>query len=269
MPATSTPRHTRPEPPVRDPSRDIDRQGFERDHGRDPGFGGRPPGQNRPTGGGGDGDSGDGYRGRGPRELLGRIRLALSFVLAGDLIFFLSLISAFFVRHAGGRYDAADTFIPELRPVVIPTALWCATGCLILSSAALEYGRRQLFHEMDVIEEWLGLGRPMARRAWPWFAAAAALGGAYLGGVGLAWREIGSEGIRFASSPDSTFFFVLTGTHSAHIVLGLLLLGAACWGLYRLRRIEQRQVLADCAAWFWHTMGAFWVLLFGLLVWGR
>ncbi len=153
--------------------------------------------------------------------------------------------------------------------MVVPTALWIGTGCLILSCAALEYGRRQLFHEMDVIEEWLGMGRPMARRAWPWFAGAAALGGAYLGGVGLAWRAVASAGIRFSSSSDSAFFFVLTGTHSAHIVLGLMLLAVACWGLYRLRRIAKRQVLADCAAWFWHTMGAFWVLLFGLLVWGR
>ncbi len=259
MPATFPPRTTRTEP-------SRQHEGLR----HDPGYGGRPPGQNRPTGGGGDGDNGgDRYRGRGPRELLNRYRLALSFILAGDLVFFLSLVSAFFVRGTGGHFDAADNYIADWHPIVVPTALWFATGFLILSSATVEYGRRQLFREMDVIEEWLGLGRPMAGRTWPWLAATAALGAGYLGGVWLAWREIASENIRFTTSPDSAFFYVLTGSHALHICAGILLLAAGTVGLYRLRRVEQRQVLVDCVAWFWHTMAGFGLLLFALLLCAR
>ncbi len=260
MPATYSPRPTRTEPG----------QPGRHDQQHDPGFGGRPPGKNRPTGGGGDGDNGDdGFRSRGPRELLQRYRLVLSFVLAADLVFFLSLVSAFFVRHTAGHFDAADNYIADWRPLTIPTSLWVATGFLILSSATIEFGRRQMFREMDVIEEWLGMGRPMSGRTWPWLAATAGLGGAYLFGVWTSWREVGEAGFRFASSPDSAFFFVLTGSHALHIAAGLLLLAAGAVGLYRLRKIEQRQVLVDCIAWFWHTMGAFWVLLFALLLLAR
>ncbi len=126
-----------------------------------------------------------------------------------------------------------------------------------------------LFREMDVIEEWLGLGRPMARRTWPWLAATAGLGAAYLAGVSLAWRDVARQNIHFTSSPDSAFFFVLTGSHALHIALGLLLLAAGSLGLYRLRRVEQRQAMVDSIAWFWHTMGAFWLLLFALLLFAR
>ena len=88
MPATYTPRHLPGE--------------LEQ---KDPGFGGRPPVRNRPTGGGGDGDSDDGgFTRRGPRETLQRVRLGLYVVLAADLVFFLSLISAFFVRQGSGRF---------------------------------------------------------------------------------------------------------------------------------------------------------------------
>ena len=253
MPATYTPRSTPAE---------LDR--------KDPGFGGRPPVRNRPTGGGGDGDSGDdGLGGRGPRELLQRFRLGLSFVLAADLVFFLSLVSAFFVRQGSGHFDAADTFIAEARPYPIPIALWFATGFLVVSSATIEYGRRQLFQEMDVIEEWLGMGHPMARRTWPWLAATAGLGGAYLGCIGFAWRQLAADGIHLTSNPASAFFFILTGSHAAHVLVGLLLLTASAWGLYRLRRVERRQILVDCAAWFWHAMSAFWLILFGLLAFSR
>ncbi len=237
---------------------------------KDPGFGGRPPLRNRPTGGGGDGDNGDdGLRGRGPRELLQRYRLGLSFILAADLIFFLSLISAFFVRQSGGHFDAADNYIADWRPFVLPTSIWFATGFLILSSVTMEFGRRQLFREMDVIEEWLGLGRPMARRTWPWIAATAALGAAYLSCTWMAWRELGQEGIRFATSPTSAFFFVLTGSHALHIIAGVALLAVGAAGLFRLRRVEQRQILVDCVAWFWHAMGVFWLILFTLLAFTR
>lgn len=249
MPVTYTPRTVQAEP---------DR--------KDPGFGGRPPLRNRPTGGGGDGDNGDdGLRGRGPRELLQRYRFVLSFILAADLIFFLSLVSAFFVRQSSGHFDASDNYIADQHPFAIPTALWFSTGFLILSSVTIEFGRRQLFREMDVIEEWLGLGRPMARRTWPWLAFTAALGAAYLACMWLAWREVASEGIRFASSPESAFFFVLTGSHGLHIIGGILLLAVSAFGLFRLGRVEQRQILVDCVAWFWHTMGAFWLFLFALL----
>ncbi len=261
MPATYIPRTTQTE---------QDRRNQRDEQRRDPGFGGRPPLRNRPTGGGGDGDNGDdGLRGRGPRELLQRYRMGLSFLLAGDLIFFLSLVSAFFVRQSTGHFDAADNYIADWRPFPLPAALWFATGFLILSSATIEYGRRQLFREMDVIEEWLGMGRPMARRTWPWLAATAGLGAGYLTCVWLTWRELASEGVRFTTSPDSAFFFVLTGSHSLHILAGLLLLAGGTFGLYRLRRVEQRQVLVDCIAWFWHAMGFFWLLLFGMLAYSR
>ena len=263
MPATYTHRPAQTEPGRRDPDRrDPDR--------RDPGFGGRPPLRNRPTGGGGDGDHGGGGEHRhGPGELLRRCRLGLSFVLAGDLIFFLSLISAFFVRQSTGHFDAADNYIADWQPLPVPVALWFGTGFLILSSVTAEFGRRQLFQEMDVIEEWLGLGRPMARRTWPWLLATGCLGGAYLACMSLAWHQFSSAGVHFASSPGSAFFFVLTGSHALHMLAGLVLLAIAVLGLYRLRRVEYRQILVDCIAWFWHAMTSFWILLFVLLAYAR
>ena len=238
---------------------------------REPGFGGKPPLSNRPYGGGGgDGDSGDdGLRGRGPRELLQRYRLVLSFVLVTDFVCFLALISAFFVRQSSGHFDAGDNYIADWRPFTLPAAVWISTGFLLLSCVTVEYARRQLFREMDVIEEWLGLGQPMAGRTWPWLAATGALGIAYLASTWVAWRQLKQQGIRFASDPDSAFYYVLSGSHALHVLFGVLLLALGGWGLYGLRRVEQRQILVDCIAWFWHAMGAIWLVLFALLVFAR
>ncbi len=137
---------------------------------KDTGIGGKPPVDRRPTGGGGGDDNWDNHpQGRrGPRELLTRYRLGLFFALAGDLMFFIALVSAFFVRQNAGHFDPRDNYVSDWHPLAIPPILWINTAILLLSSLSIEIARQHLFHEVDVMEEWLGLGRPAVRRASPW-----------------------------------------------------------------------------------------------------
>jgi cytochrome c oxidase subunit III len=44
---------------------------------------------------------------------------------------------------------------------------------------------------------------------------------------------------------------------------------ACLLALSRLRRIESRQIAVDATAWFWHTMGFAWLILFAVLELGQ
>jgi cytochrome c oxidase subunit 3 len=236
---------------------------------KDTGIGGKPPLDRRPTGGGGDGDNWDDrpHGRRGPRELLTRYRLLVIFALAGDLMFFVALVSAFFVRQSSGHFDAAENYVSDWHPLAVPSILWINTAILLLSSITVEIARRQLFREIDVMEEWLGLGRPAVKRAAPWLVATLVLGCLFLAGQWIAWEQLVQQGFRYNSpDPSSHFFYLITGTHGLHLVLGILGIAAALVLLYTLRRVELRQVVVDCTAWYWHTMGLFWIFLFALLV---
>lgn len=233
------------------------------------GIGGKPPVDRRPTGGGGGGD--DNWENRrpgrrGPRELLNRFRLGLFFALAGDLMFFIALVSAFFVRQTAGHFDPRQNYITDWHPLAIPPILWINTAILLLSSLTIEISRRQLFHEIDVMEEWFGLGRPAVKRAVPWLIATFVLGCLFLGGQWMAWGQLESQGLFFASNPNCHFFYLITIAHAFHLLLGIVALGAALGALYLLHRVEMRQIVLDCTAWYWHTMSLFWVFLFVLLV---
>lgn len=250
MPATYTPRtHVEPER-------------------REPGFGGRPPVDRRPTGGGGDGDNWDNrpQGRRGPRELLVSYRFLMLFGLSGDLMFFIALVSAFFVRQTTGHFDAYNNYINDWHPILIPPVLWLSTLVLGISSFTMEMARRHMFRETDVMDEWLGLGKPTARRAFPWLAATTVLGFVFLSGQWIAWKQLAQQGVFFKSNPSSHFFYLITGLHAAHLVIGLLALAWAIAALHALRRVETRQIAVDCAAWYWHCMGIFWLFLFVLLV---
>jgi cytochrome c oxidase subunit III len=235
---------------------------------KDTGFGGKPPLDRRPTGGGGDGENWENRPPgrRGPREMLSRYRMLVFFALAGDLMFFAALVSAFFVRQSTGHFSASNTWVLDWHPLAIPPVLWINTAVILLSSLTMEIARRQLFREVDVMEEWLGMGRPMVRRTAPWLFATAGLGMLFLVGQWIAWKQLAGEGVFFASNPSSHFFYLITGSHGIHLFFGVLALAASIVGLFVLRRVETRQTVVDCTAWYWHSMGIFWVFLFGLLV---
>ncbi|WP_263375652.1 cytochrome c oxidase subunit 3 [Granulicella aggregans] len=260
MPGTLTPIETE-----RRPERRPQRRTDEPDHG-DHGNGRRPPPDKR-TGGGGDNDGWNErpQGSRGPREKLKRYRLGVFFALAGDLMFFVAIVSAFFVSQASGRFDAYNNFINPWLPTAIPPVLWLNTGVLIISSVTAEIARRKMFHQFDVMEEWFGLGKPTSRRAMPWLAATAFLGLVFLAGQWLAWQQLNLQGVFMRSNVSSHFFFLITGVHGIHLVLGVGALVGALLSLRYSQQVENRQIIVDCSVWYWHSMGFFWIFLFVLL----
>src|SRR5450631_1040902 len=150
---------------------------------RDPGIGGKPPVDRRPTGGDGDDDEWKKMGRGGPRELLRRFRFIIFSALAGDMMFFLALAVMFFAHQGTGHFDPrTSNFVGDWHPVQLPTLLFLNTAVLILSSLTMEVARRQIFREFDVVEEWLGLGRPALKRALPWVGATLLLGGLFVAG---------------------------------------------------------------------------------------
>ncbi len=253
MPATYTPTETDPRSRRRDPE--------------DGGNGRRPPTDKR-TGGGGDNDNWNNRPPgrRGPRERLIRYRLGLFFALSAVFMFFIAIVSVFFVAQSTGHWDANSRYINEWLPTTVPPLLWLNTLVLVLSSITIEIARRHMFHEVDVMEEWLGMGKPSTARAVPWVIATVVLGSLFLAGHVAAWNQLASQRVFFRTSPSSHSFYLITGVHAAHLLIGVLALAAALGGLYWSKQMENRQICVDCAAWYWHSMGALWLLLFALLV---
>jgi cytochrome c oxidase subunit 3 len=240
---------------------------------KDPGIGGKPPAGKLPTGGGGGGDD-DGARPdrRGPRQPLYRFRLFVFSALAGDTMFFAVLVLFFFVRQTGLQMDPrTHHFSTDWHRVQLPPILYLNTAVLLLSTLTMELARHNIFREMDVLEEWLGLGRPALRRALPWVAATLLLGLLFLAGQSIAWGQLTAQGYGFNrwSTPSSYFFYLITGLHAAHVVLGVAGLALCLCALGWFRRVELRQIAVDATAWYWHTMALAWLLLLAVLEFGQ
>ena len=240
---------------------------------KEPGIGGKPPLDRRPTGGGGGGGDDDRqHERRGPRELLHKIRFSVFSILAADMMFFAILVALFFARQAGTHMDPrTHEQIGDWHPVLLPPILFLNTAILLLSSLTMEIARRNIFREIDVLEEWLGLGHPALQRTLPWMGGTLALGILFLAGQWVAWCQLIAQGFAFnhASTPASYFFYIITGLHAAHLIAGVIALAVALAIIRRLKRVELRQIAVDATAWYWHAMGVAWLVLFAVLVIGQ
>lgn len=256
MPTILTP------PGVRQPRRPSSDHLGEGDNGS----GRRPPTDKR-TGGNGDGDNwSDRPQGRrGPRERLSRARVGLFFALGGDLMFFVALVSVFFVAKTSGHFDAYSRYVNDWLPTSIPSILWLNTAVLLLSSVSAEIARRSMFREQDLMDEWFGFGRPTSRRAAIWLSTTLVLGGLFLAGQIVAWRQLAAQRVFFNSNASSHFFYLITVTHALHLFLGIGGLIMALVLLARSRQLATRQIFVDATVWYWHAMGLLWAFLFILL----
>ena len=87
----------------------------------------------------------------------------------------------------------------------------------------------------------------------------------------VAWRELAASGFYLATSPSSSFVYLLTGMHGIHLLGGVLVL------LVRRRRAPLAQVagislavvILDATAWYWHFMTFLWVYILCLLEFAR
>ena len=257
-------------PPILTPPEIDPRKRREEIREGDNGNGRRPPIDKR-TGGNGEGDNwNDRPQGqRGPRERLSQVRIGVFFALFAVLMFFIAIVSAFFVTKATGHVDAYSRYINEWLPTAIPSILWLNTAALLISSVTAEVARQAMFHEVDAMDEWIGFGRPISKRATLWLSLTLLLGMLFLAGQWIAWSQLAAQHVFFRSNPSSHFFYLITITHAVHLFLGIVALIVALAALQFSRSLSTRQVIVDTTVWYWHVMGALWIFLFLLLEFGQ
>ena len=154
-------------------------------------------------------------------------------------------ITAFFVALVIAYYWRKRT-PPFWQPVPLPKSLWLSTGLIITSSVTFE-SARQLFRK----GQW--------RTASHFLLATATLGAAFLASQLTAWRNLVMHGAYLAKNPHSSFFYLFTGLHAAHLVGGLIALFVVTLG--KMRRRET----VDVVAYYWHYLGILWIALFYIL----
>jgi cytochrome c oxidase subunit III len=59
-------------------------------------------------------------------------------------------------------------------------------------------------------------------------------------------------------------YFIMTGLHALHIVIGLLLIAVVMWKIYSGKVHSKRAALLDNSGLYWHLVDIIWIFLFPL-----
>jgi len=202
---------------------------------------------------------------------LRRARLGLSVGIIGIGMVFVSFASAYVVRQGLPTLDPrTNLLVHDWFPSPLPALLFFNTGVLLLSSVTMELARRQVtrfvapMHRLSSPNFFIG-----REGALLWLAITAALGVVFLRGQWIVWRELEGSGFYVATGPSSSFFYLLTGTHGAHLLGGIFALLAAGAVMLSRRSAESRAVVLDVTGWYWHFMAVLWVCILCLLEFAR
>jgi cytochrome c oxidase subunit 3 len=108
---------------------------------------------------------------------------------------------------------------------------------------------------------WAQLGIEHNRK---WRLVAGLGTGALLGIVFLViqWFEWGNRPFGLASTPYSSLYYVVTGFHMAHVVVGVLMLLALTFWSYQGMFNSRRFAHIHIGALYWHFVDAVWLAVF-------
>jgi len=168
-------------------------------------------------------------------------------VLAAVLMMFAALSSVYIYIRANEE---------QRQPIAMPSMFFVSTGLILVSSGTFQRAKRSLQQD-----------RPRAYLRW--LLATLALGIAFLASQLVGWRELARAGVYFAGHPRSSFFYLATGLHGAHLIGGIGLVLVLVFRRLRpgwLLHGEKNSTWHGVVGLYWHTMDGIWVWLFLLLL---
>lgn len=168
-------------------------------------------------------------------------QLGLWVFLATVTMLFAGFTSAILVRRTSSDW----------QPIPLPGLLWLNTALLLLSSVTMERVRALARNE-----RWASLKG--------WLIVTTLLGVLFVAGQVEAWRQLASEGVYLPGNPHSSFFYILTGAHAAHLLGGVFALVYLLTRTLGSGRTPTRARVNLCAT-YWHFVDGLWVFLFVML----
>ena len=171
------------------------------------------------------------------------------FLLLVVLMTFGGMIGAYIVIATNGA--------AEWRPFDLPIQVWISTALILISSVTYEFAKYALYEGRD-------------ERSRKLLILTTALGAAFISSQILVWLAMVNRGLYLRGNPYAGFFYILTAVHAVHVIGGIVALGAILlrtWNGGTVSDDEEvyRRNLATSVGWYWHFMGALWIVLFILL----
>lgn len=189
----------------------------------------------------------DKFVGRDLRDADARLKTAMILFIGSEAAIF----GSFFAALLYARFHAAvwppegmprfDIFLPAVNTgILLGSSVTCH-----LAHIALEKGRRD------------GVVAALLLTIF--------LGALFLCGQAYEYGVLHGEAFTIQSGIFGTTFFMLTGFHGLHVLMGIVFLNVVYGAVMRGRITEEQHFPLRAASWYWHFVDAVWVCVFSIV----
>lgn len=181
----------------------------------------------------------------GPSLGLKHGKLGMWMFLASEVMFFTALIGAYLAFRISGQ-AVVPTEDMNLPLAALNTFLLIVSSfTVVLAFDAIEDGDQSRFIAF--------------------LLASLALGTIFVGIQAVEWTELLNHGVTPDSSLFGTTFYVLTGFHGLHVIIGLLWLAFVLLKAFRGDFSQHNNVGVETFGLYWHFVDIVWIILFTII----
>ena len=159
------------------------------------------------------------------------------------VMIFISLSSAYIVKKGAGNWQYIE----------LPSLFQVTTGLILLSSITMHFAYFSA-KKNNLLNIRLGV------------ILTALLAGGFIYGQIAAWNEMVQNGAFFVGNPASSFIYVFTGVHIAHLIGGIVFLAIVLVSAFRYQVHSKRLARIEICTTYWHFLGGLWLYLYLFLI---
>jgi heme/copper-type cytochrome/quinol oxidase subunit 3 len=103
------------------------------------------------------------------------------------------------------------------------------------------------------------------RRARNWLWGTAAMGTVFIGFQAYEFSHFANVGLTLGTSLFSSSFYVLTGCHGLHVIVGVIWLTTLGMMAHKGRLGAEKSIKVEVAGLYWHFVDVIWIVIFTLV----
>lgn len=176
---------------------------------------------------------------------------AIGFFIISEALLFGGLFSGYFYNMIPApQWPPADTphgIPPYMTALLLSIPLITSSGTIHIAEMKLEQDNISGFNN--------------------WLMITIALGTVFIGGQVYEWSHLFAENFTISTNVYGTFFFMITGFHGSHVIVGLIMqlfvLLLAFGG--KVKHGKGKDTLIKATGFYWHFVDGIWLLVLSLI----
>ncbi|MDB5100426.1 MAG: cytochrome c oxidase subunit 3 [Cyanobacteria bacterium RYN_339] len=177
-----------------------------------------------------------------PEEVRRGLKIGFGFFIGSEVMFFAAFFAFYFyARFHAPQWPPAGYSMLPLPPAIINTALLVASGFFYMA------GEHRIAHKQS---------KPMTMF---WMILALTFGFVFLGIQVNEWQTLMHEGFKINDGTMGTAFYLLTGFHGFHVIIGALMITVVTVRIWLNHFDEHRHFAMTAAGWYWHFVDVVWI----------